>query len=147
MGQDSCNFSHPALHSSFGRSSRCVTSLKTQIGRVDAAFDQCNSVWCSGEAEGFFTEKFLDQILVTIYRCYGNSLDTFKTLFGIPGDIILFFRHCSCKVLQSCRTKNEGCNFCAPSSSNPSLQIHFAIHQTFSNPQPAQGALRLVAWR
>lgn len=36
----------------------CVTSLRTQIARIDAAFDKCNNVWCNGEAEGYFNEKF-----------------------------------------------------------------------------------------
>ena len=48
----SCHLSHQP---------RCINSLRTQITKVDAAFDQCSTIWCSGEAEGFFTEKYLDK--------------------------------------------------------------------------------------
>ena len=39
-------------------SPRCITSLRTQVQKVDAAYDVCNTAYCKGEAEGFFTEAF-----------------------------------------------------------------------------------------
>lgn len=43
---------------------RCINSLKSQVAKVDGAFDKCSNVWCAGEAEGFFTDKLL--ILISI---------------------------------------------------------------------------------
>lgn len=53
----------PQLPLQFGRIAsirfRCCASLKSQVTKVDGAFDKCSNAWCTGEAEGFFTEKFL----------------------------------------------------------------------------------------
>lgn len=58
---------------------RCVASLKTQIQRVDEAFDKCNTVYCRGEAEGFFTEKFLDLSTDDFYLWFDWSWTGIRT--------------------------------------------------------------------
>ena len=42
------------------RLARCVQSLKTQVTKIDGAYDDCNHAWTKGEAEGFFSEELLD---------------------------------------------------------------------------------------
>ena len=57
--QDSSIASRKLLAATPARLPRCVNSLKTQIQKVDEAYDQCTSAWTKGEAEGFFTEVSL----------------------------------------------------------------------------------------
>ena len=38
---------------------RCSTSLKSQVQKLDEAYDKCQAVFCKGEVDGFYTEAFL----------------------------------------------------------------------------------------
>ena len=37
----------------------CITSLRTQVQKVDDTYDKCQAVWAKGEVEGFLTDTFL----------------------------------------------------------------------------------------
>ena len=55
---------------------RCVASLKSQVAKIDGSYDKCNEAWTKGEAEGFFTETFLDpNMWKTHWFCFPDFID------------------------------------------------------------------------
>ena len=68
---DTATLCHPASLDPLHQLPRCVTSLKTQIQKIDDAYDQCMTAWSKGEAEGFFTQGLLNHNL----KDWCNTLD------------------------------------------------------------------------
>ena len=52
---------------------RCINSLKTQIQKVDDAYDSCMNAWSKGEAEGFFTEGLLSLLCDETHKTLQNN--------------------------------------------------------------------------
>ena len=104
---------------------RCINSLKTQIQKVDDAYDSCMNAWSKGEAEGFFTEGLLSLLCDETHKTLQNNWMKYKKYFKAirqylniyPALYSQIFSHTlTTKVSQGRRRKNENSHICAQSS-------------------------------
>ena len=130
---------------------RSVQQLKTQITNLDQEFDKCQEVWTRGEAEGFFTEKFLiyntflqtwmwtcaiqSQFLCMSYT-YRSPLIWWYIILHIFWSTNL--SNVQPKVLQWCWENDESCHTCVGNPSGAERArflslIPFGVHIKLSD--------------